>query len=61
MIRIIDERLIEGNKKLINAAGTQGDIKPTENLVTGSKFLEVDTHSEFLFDETSQTWFARNP
>ena len=40
--------------------GTSGDTKPTEGLVTGSKFTEVDTGIIYLFDEWAGEWFAQN-
>ena len=36
MIRITHERIIEGNKKYIEAAGLSTDSKPTVDIVTGS-------------------------
>lgn len=34
-------------------AGTSQDTKPTEGIVSGSSFLEVDTGDIYIFDETS--------
>ena len=56
MVRILTERVIEGNDKYIEAAGLSTDSKPTENIVTGSVFLEVNTGKGFLFNETAGTW-----
>lgn len=53
MVRIITERIIEGNKKYIEAAGLSTDSKPSTNLVTGSLFLEVDSGKVYAFDETA--------
>ena len=36
-------------------AGLSSDEKPDENLLTGSKFQEVDTGIIYLFDEESAT------
>lgn len=41
---------------LCEFAGLSTDTKPTENLATGSTFLEVDTGDVFLFDEEGPTW-----
>lgn len=56
MVRVLNERIIEGNKKFIEAAGLSTDSKPTANLVTGSKFTEADTGDVYLFDEVGGTW-----
>ena len=56
MIRILTERIIEGNKKYIEAAGLSTDSKPTADLVTGSVFVEVNTGDGYLFNETAGTW-----
>lgn len=55
MIRIIEERIFEGAKKYIEAAGTSLDSKPTANIVTGSLFLEADTGDAYIFYEDSTT------
>ena len=41
-------------------AGLSIDEKPDENLLTGSKFQEVDTGIIYLFDEESATWTPSN-
>ena len=57
MVRIIVEQAFVGNKKYIEAYGLSTDNKPTSGIVTGSKFTEVNTGDEYLFDETSTgTW-----
>ena len=56
MIRITSERIIEGNKKYIEASGLSTDTKPTADIVTGSLFLEVDTGNVYAFDETGTEW-----
>lgn len=55
MVRILTERYFEGEKKYIEAAGVHDDSKPTENIVTGSVFVEVDTGDGFLFKEDATT------
>ena len=37
-------------------AGLYDDTKPTENVMTGSLFLEVDTGDVYAFDEESSQW-----
>ena len=43
-------------KHYIEAAGLSTDTKPSEDLVTGSLFLEVDTGKVYAYDEVSGTW-----
>lgn len=56
MIRILIDRQFDGEKYYIEAAGLSTDIKPTENIVTGSRYIEVNTGKEYRFDEVSGTW-----
>lgn len=56
MIRILEERIIEGNKKYIEAMGLSTDSKPTAGIVTGSVFVEVDKSDAYFFNETSGAW-----
>lgn len=57
MIRAIVERAFTPEKNYVELFGLSTDTKPTAGIVTGSKFTEVDTGDEYLFDETSTgTW-----
>ena len=57
MIRAIVERAFTPEKNYVELFGLSTDNKPTAGIVTGSKFTEVDTGEEYLFDETSTgTW-----
>lgn len=56
MARIIEEKIIDGNKRYIEAYGLSTETKPTEQLVTGSMFIEVNTGSAYFWDETGETW-----
>lgn len=60
MIRILDKRYFNGTSQIVNIAGNSGDAKPTYGIVTGSKFVEVDTGIEYMFDEVSGAWVAQN-
>ena len=60
MIRTLERRAFVGNLLLCKFAGNSGDTKPTDFIVTGSSFIEVDTGIEFLFDEFSGDWVAQN-
>ena len=55
-VRILAERIIEGNKKYIEAAALSTDSKPTANLVTGSVLVTVDNGKGYLFNETAGEW-----
>ena len=59
MIRNIVERSV-ANLMYIEAAGISTDEKPVDGIITGSKFTEVDTGIESMFDEISGTWSAVN-
>lgn len=56
MVRILTERIIEGNKKYIEAAALSTDSKPTADLVTGSVLVTVDNGKGYLFNETAGEW-----
>ena len=56
MIRNIIEMTIEDDKLYIEAAGLSTDTKPTDDLITGSLFMEADTGKVYVFDEISGTW-----
>ena len=55
-VRILTERIIEGNKKYIEAACLSTDSKPTADLVTGSVLVTVDNGKGYLFNETAGEW-----
>lgn len=56
MIRIVDERILDSNHKIIEAYGLSTDTKPTDKLITGSVFYEVDTSNVYLYNEASSAW-----
>ena len=53
MVRILVERVYEGNLRYIEATGLSTDSKPEANIITGSAFVEVNTGKAFLFDESA--------
>lgn len=61
MVRILKSDLYVENLRYIEAAGLSGDTKPTAGIITGSRFTEVDTGLEFLFDEEDSTWYQFPP
>lgn len=57
MIRYATDRwLVPGQQRFIVAVGLSTDEKPTQCLITGSKFEEVDTGRRFEFDEETGGW-----
>ena len=58
MIRALVEQTFDATKKYFVLAGLSTDSKPTTGIVTGSKFIEVDTGVNYAFDEVGGTWSA---
>jgi hypothetical protein len=56
MIRELVYKGFDPDQRFVEYAGLSTDTKPTEGLVTGSTFMEVDTGDVYLFDEVSETW-----
>lgn len=46
----------DGTLVEIEMRGLSTDEKPTENIVNGTVFIEIDTGKVFMFDGTSKTW-----
>ena len=59
MVRPPLARLYTDGKQYVEFAGNSSDEKPTEGIITGSKFICVDTGIEYLFDEDSNTWYPQ--
>ena len=51
-MRILYERVVEGNKRLVKLAGNSDETPPTENIVTGSQFAVTDAGELKMYDET---------
>lgn len=60
MVRILIDRAFNTALHYIEAVGLSADTKPTAGIVTGSRFTEVDTGVECLFDEVTATWNPKN-
>ena len=60
MIRKLVDRYFNDEDKYAEMFGLSSDNKPVGGLVTGSKFIEVDTGIEYRFDEESVTWIPQN-
>ena len=56
MIRIIVEQAFTPDKNYIEASGLSTDTKPTDGIITGSLFLEVNTGDVYAFDEIGSEW-----
>ena len=59
MVRILHYFQITAEDAYAEFAGLASDDKPV-GYITGSKFTEVDTGKEYLYDEVSKTWTAIN-
>ena len=59
MVRVLKDTLFVDGKHYIHAAGLSTDQKPTEGIVSGSFFAEINTGKEYLFDETGETWYEK--
>lgn len=46
----------QANLQYVRLAGNSSDTKPTENIATGSVFLEADTGKKYRFNEASGQW-----
>jgi hypothetical protein len=60
MIRKLVDRYFSEDDKYSEMFGLSSDDKPTEALITGSKFTEIDTGIVYRFDEESGEWFPEN-
>lgn len=56
MVRIINKKLQNDDINYYEFSGLSTDTKPTQNIATGSVFLEVDTSLAYFFDEESGEW-----
>ena len=61
MVRILNDRIYEGKKRHIEAAGLSTDTKPTGDIITGSTFVEADTGDVYMYDEESGDWLKFPP
>lgn len=57
MINLYSEAVVAG-RVLYTYTGLSTDTKPTQNITGGSMFIEIDTSTLFIFDESGQTWVA---
>ena len=55
-MRILYARVIADGVEYKEIAGLSTESKPTSGLCMGSKFIEVNTNTLYLFNETSGSW-----
>lgn len=55
-MRILYEKILEGNTRYVKMAGNSEETPPTENIATGSQFAVVDAGELKMFDEVSGEW-----
>lgn len=55
MRTLVESKFVDG-KKYVEIYGTSSESKPTDGIVTGSVFVEVNTGKVFLFNEDSSSW-----
>ena len=56
MITYISNKIFANDKHCVEIACLSTDTKPTENIITGSVAIEVDTGTIYLYDEVSTKW-----
>lgn len=62
MVRILERRILDAETDYIEGACLSDDTKPTGNIATGSKMLEVDTGDVYAYDEEAGgTWYVISP
>lgn len=59
MIRVLSERIVEADKKLVELAGLSTDSKPTAGIVTGSKYTCADTGDVYMFYEADSPGWGK--
>ena len=55
-MRIIEETIIEQDKKYATIYGLSTDSKPVGEFIMGSVFVEVNTGKAFLYNEDAEAW-----
>lgn len=59
MVRVLIDTQFDDEKHYIEAAGLSTDTKPNTDIITGSRYIEVDTGKEYRFDEVSVEWYEQ--
>lgn len=61
MVRTLVSKTHTADLRYVQMAGISTDDKPTDGIITGSTFLEVDTGTMYAFDEVSGSWHGFYP
>lgn len=56
MVRVLIDTQFDDEKHYIEAAGLSTDTKPNTDIITGSRYIEVNTGKEYRFDEVGGQW-----
>ena len=56
MVRMTNYQYINHEQIYREYAGLSTDTKPTEGIITGSLFMEVDTGNIYAWDEEGEEW-----
>jgi hypothetical protein len=59
MVRILKSEQFDPDQRYIEATGLSTDTKPSGEIITGSKFNEVNTGKKYRFDEVSGEWYVQ--
>lgn len=62
MISVINQRFIDGHKKILELAAISADEKPLrlvngDKINNGSTLYEMDTRKCYMFDEVNNKWW----
>lgn len=57
MVRYLVKRPTTDGRFYVVAAGLSTDPRPTLTLITGSRFIEVNTGKEYRYDELGVEWY----
>ena len=59
MLRVLVEKTYGIGKKYVEISCISTDVKPTEDILTGSILTETDTGVVYFFDEDSGEWIEQ--
>ena len=56
MVTITSAGIVKEGRQLLELTGLSTDGKPTESVLNGSTFFEMDTQDVYFFDQENNTW-----
>lgn len=56
MVSITNAGGVERGKQYVEYSGLSTDSKPSNNLLNGSVFFEIDTQDVYFYDEENSQW-----